>query len=76
MKYRWNAVATEPYGSGKSLMRALICLYYLFCSSVPVTCSIHFAAMSIASVAELFEPFRQEAPGPPEFFQIVASMFI
>ena len=38
-------------------MRALCCLYCFFCSSDPVRVSIHFAAMSSASFAELFEPF-------------------
>src|SRR5215467_1436422 len=52
-------------------MRTLYCLYCLFCSSEPVTSSIHFAAISLASFMELFEPFSEEAPGPPELFEVL-----
>ena len=49
MKYRWNAFAVAPYGSGSASSRALYCLYCFFCSSEPVRVSIHLAAMSVLS---------------------------
>src|SRR6266487_3473461 len=76
MKYRSSAFAAVPYGSGRASMRALSCLYCFFCSSDPVTSSIHFAAISLASFAELFEPFCEEAPGPPELFEIFLSLSV
>src|SRR5215468_3663439 len=76
MKYRSSAFATVPYGSGRASMRALSFLYCFFCSSEPVTSSIHFAAISLASFAELFEPFCEEAPGPPELFEIFLSLSV
>src|ERR1700761_5748383 len=30
--------------------------------------------MSFTSFAELFEPFREEAPGPPELFEVLPSL--
>src|SRR6476620_11013619 len=76
MKYRSSAFAAVPYGSGRASIRALYCLYCFFCSSDPVTNSIHFAAISLASFAELFEPFCEEAPGPPELFEIFLSLSV
>ena len=39
--------------------------------------SDHFESdMSSASFAELFEPFCEEAPGPPELFEIVLSLSV
>src|SRR6476469_3124088 len=76
MKYRSSAFATLPYGSGRASMRALYCLYCFFCSSDPVTRSIHFAAISLASFAEPFQPFCEEAPGPPELFEICPSLSV
>src|SRR6476620_8918144 len=73
MKYRSSALATLPYGSGRASMRALYCLYCFFCSSDPVTSSIHFAAISLASFVELFQSFCEEAPRPPELFEICLS---
>src|SRR5664279_5448599 len=61
------------YGSGRESKRALYCRYCLFCSSEPVTSSIHLAAMSLASFVELFEPFREEAPGPPELIEVLLT---
>src|SRR5262245_33033080 len=74
MKYRCSAFAALPYGSGRASMRALYCLYCFFCSSDPVTSSIHFAAMSVDSFVELFQSFREEAPRPPELFEIGLSV--
>src|SRR6476661_8930350 len=76
MKYRSSAFAAVPYGSGRASMRALSCLYCFFCSSDPVTSSIHFGVISLASFAELFEPFCEEAPGPPELFEIFLSLSV
>src|SRR5262245_46728189 len=74
MKYRCSAFATLPYGSGRASTRALYCLHCFFCSSEPVTSSIHFAAISVASFMELFEPFSEEAPRPPELFEMCLSL--
>src|SRR5512135_1065504 len=76
MKYRCSAFATVPYGSGRASMRALYRLYCFFCSSDPVTRSIHFAAISLASFAEQFQPFFEEAPRPPELFEIFLSLSV
>src|SRR6478735_3164755 len=76
MKYRSSAFAAVPYGSGRASIRALYCLYCFFCSSDPVTNLIHFADSSLASFAELFEPFCEEAPGPPELFEIFLSLSV
>src|SRR5262245_2093114 len=76
MKYRCSAFATVPYGSGRASMRSLYCLYCFFFSSEPVTTSIHFAAISLASFMELFEPFSEEAPGPPELFEVFPSLSV
>src|SRR5215471_16213058 len=73
MKYRHSAFATARYGSGRASMRALSRLYCLFCSSEPVTSSIHFGAISPASFVQLLQSFREEAPGPPELFQVLPS---
>src|SRR5215467_5600297 len=70
MKYRHSAFATARYGSGRASMRALSRLYCLFCSSDPVTISIHFGAISLASFVELFQTFRQEAPRLPELIEV------
>src|ERR1700754_4259625 len=35
-----------------------------------------FLSMVISSFAELFEPFREEAPGPPELFEIGLSLSV
>ena len=59
-------------------MRALYCLYCFFCSSDPVRVSIHLAAMISSpssagvDVVELFDPFGEEAPRPPELFEVFA----
>src|SRR3954453_22907714 len=74
MKYRWKALATLAYGSGRAAIRALYCLYCLFCSSDPVTSSIHFAAMSTASFAELFESVGEKGPRPPEVVEVFAPL--
>src|SRR6478609_11352422 len=77
MRYRCIAFAAVPYGSGRASMRALYCLYCFFCSSDPVRVSIHFAAMSVLSfglfATELFNPFREEAPRPPELFELLLT---
>src|SRR5437763_640342 len=54
-------------------MRALYCLYRFFWSREPVTTSIHFGAISIASFLELGKPFSEEAPGPPELIEVFAT---
>src|SRR4051794_31182898 len=62
-------------------MRAMACLYCFFCSSEPVRVSIHFAAISVLSfvvrildlVVELCDAFCEEAPGPPELFEVLAT---
>src|SRR4030095_10924150 len=59
-------------------MRALYCLYCFFCSSDPVRVSIHLAAPSVLFFAggagELFNPFREEAPRPPEHVELFSTM--
>src|ERR1700731_1664217 len=76
MKYRHSAFATVRYGSGRASMRTLSRLYCFFCSSDPVTSSINFGAISLASLMELFEPFSEEAPGPPELFEIFPPLSV
>src|ERR1700693_156996 len=76
MKYRHSAFATVRYGSGRASMRALSRLYCFFCSSDPVTSSINFGAISFASFLEPFELFREEAPRPPELFEIFLSLSV
>src|SRR5215471_3765038 len=74
MKYRHSAFATARYGSGRASMRALSRLYCFFCSSDPVTSSIHLGAISPASLMELLQSFREEAPDPPEPFEAFPSL--
>src|ERR1700686_371742 len=76
MKYRHSAFATLRYGSGRPSMRALSRLYCFFCSRDPVTSSINFGAISFASFLELFELFCEEAPCPPELFEIFLSVSV
>src|SRR6476469_5783778 len=84
MKYRCIAFAAAPYGSGRASMRAFSCLYCFFCSSDPVRVSIHFATISVLSLCvvvgdlglELPDPFREEAPCPPELFELLAPLRI
>src|SRR5437588_6427552 len=76
MKYRHSAFATVRYGPGRAAMRTLSRLYCFFCSSDPVTSSIHFGAISPASFVKLFQSFREEAPGPPELFEVFPSLCV
>src|SRR5215469_14342017 len=76
MKYRCSAFATARYGSGRAPIRALYCLYRFFWSSDPVTNSIHFSAMSIASFVEQLQSIRQEAPRLPELFEVFATLSV
>src|SRR5512139_103617 len=70
MKYRWNALTVLRYGSGRASTRALSFLYCFFCSSEPVTASIHLATTSVTSFTELFDTFPEEAPRPPELVEL------
>ena len=61
-------------------MRALYCLYCFFCSSEPVRVSIHLRPWLLSfflrvfdAVVELFDPFCEEAPGPPELFELLSA---
>src|SRR6478735_5324422 len=82
MKYRCIAFAAVPYGSGRASMRDLSCLYCFFCSSDPVRVSIHLETMSVLSFCgvccdlgvELSDPFREEAPCPPELFELLVPL--
>src|SRR3954462_14074835 len=72
------AFAAETYGSGSPSMRALSCRYCFFCSSDPVTVSIHLAATSVLSSCvlgmELGDAFGQEAPRRPEPVQLFPAL--
>src|SRR5215217_1988384 len=83
MKYRWKASAVARYGSGRASSRAFACLYCFFCSSDPVSASIHFAVMSVLLVGlvrvvrvQLFDALGEGVPGRPELRQLVRALRI
>src|SRR5690606_14776601 len=70
------AVAAVRWGSASASMRALALRYCFFCSSDPVSASIHLAVMSVllACGVQFSDALCEEGPGPPELGELLLAL--